>query len=681
MAEPSPTKKRQDARRAASSKSKPYSKTIKSISPSSSEESEILLPTIEATLDRSETSSEVSKDQPGFPTHAQYKRIESIYLNSLSPRKRDKALITQAMFDNIWDVLHDPDTREIETAQFRFWVRKMFALSDPQPTQILTATDSATTISSVPVVLHENRPVAIREQLYELFVYCHARSNHGGRDKTCAVIRQHYSWVPKELTAQFVKACPTCTLKRSGNPDLMAMVQEQGQVVNNATASSDEKVGSTPIGPYFGPGPNEPVVGGRQAVTTVAALDKVYQDQSLSGDPKKQNWPPSKGSLDTLTTSLLHRDLSPMLVDVSPPVNTPSARRPFMVPPRGLKQPPAMSREISLFNGIPHGWTIDDPESIQARAEAYNTMVEQRTGIAALLPPGMVPRIPSVVFKPNALFTPDAEGLLPLQRTQIDEDDMSAGPRITLPPLMQGLEDGTLSGEEPVLRTQVDSGNLLPLSLQPLKVSTSQALGNKFIVYVPEIDPSLLDKYGHGSSGRTDLEPADDAGIMTMPANTPVANISSINDKSNTPLPADMPTISPNPVKPALIRRTAAPAPLELTSFRTTNSNFTSHRNTDDSSPTTPDSANSCYSQLSLQVGSTTSTDPSPFATALPTPIDEHQKTAMETAMELAAETDGLVLGVKDISEVIDIGHPWEQEAEFPTMMNLAQASSEGVLL
>jgi len=446
------------------------------------------------------------------------------------------------------------------------------------------------------------------------------------------------------------------------------MVHEQGQVVNNATASSDEKAGSTPIGP------NEPVNGGRQAVTTVTALDKVYQDQSPSGDSRKQNWPPSKGPLDTSSTPFLHRELSAMPVDVSHPVNTPSARRPFMVPPRGLKQPPAMSREVSLFNGIPHGWTVDDPESIQARAEAYNAMVEQRTGIAALLPPGMVPRIPSVVFKPNALFTPDVEGLLPLQRTQIDEDDMLAGPRITLPPLIQGLVDGTLSDEEPVLLTQVDSGDLLPLSLQPLKVSTSQALGN--IVYVPEIDPVLFNKCGHGSSGRTDLEPADDADIMATPVNTLVANVPTINDEGNTATPADMQTISANPAKPTLIRRTAAPAPLELTSLRTTTSNFTSHRNTDDSSPTTPGSANSCYSQLSLQMGSTTSTDPSPFTTALPTPTDEHQK----TAMELVAETGSLVLGVKDISEVIDIGHPWEQEAEFPTMMNLAQASSEGVL-
>jgi hypothetical protein len=55
-------------------------------------------------------------------------------------------------------------------------------------------------------------------------------ARHGGRDKTCATLRLHYSWVPKELTAKFVKACPTCTLKRSGNPDLLSQF---GQAVHS----------------------------------------------------------------------------------------------------------------------------------------------------------------------------------------------------------------------------------------------------------------------------------------------------------------------------------------------------------------------------------------------------------------------------------------------------------------
>ena len=58
-------------------------------------------------------------DKPVFPTYVQYKRIEAAYLESLSPQKRGKALISQSMFDNIWDVLHQSDA-PLFTLQFRF---------------------------------------------------------------------------------------------------------------------------------------------------------------------------------------------------------------------------------------------------------------------------------------------------------------------------------------------------------------------------------------------------------------------------------------------------------------------------------------------------------------------------------------------------------------------------------
>src|SRR5712672_110294 len=177
-----------------------------------------------------------SRDVAGFPTHEQYLRIEDEYLSSLSERKQPKALISQALFDKIFAVLQNGnDDRGASTAQFRFWVRKMFVLAYPQtsfnPTTRTRSPNnhsynhghnSAGPPPPEPVVLHDKRPVAIREQLYEVLCYCHAVARHGGRDKTCATLRQHYSWVPKELTAKFVKSCPTCTLKRSGNPDLLS---------------------------------------------------------------------------------------------------------------------------------------------------------------------------------------------------------------------------------------------------------------------------------------------------------------------------------------------------------------------------------------------------------------------------------------------------------------------------
>ncbi|KAH9061962.1 hypothetical protein EDB87DRAFT_1610538 [Lactarius vividus] len=175
------------------------------------------IPQLEAPNQSRFTVPNGSRDVTGFPTYEQYQRIEEEYLTSLSERKQPKALISQSLFDKIYAVLQNGSEDRASTAQFRFWVRKMFVLAYPQ-----TSFGHNTRQTPEPVVLHDKRPVAIKEQLYEVLCYCHAIARHGGRDKTCATLRLHYSWVPKELTAKFVKACPTCTLKRSGNPDLLS---------------------------------------------------------------------------------------------------------------------------------------------------------------------------------------------------------------------------------------------------------------------------------------------------------------------------------------------------------------------------------------------------------------------------------------------------------------------------
>jgi len=140
-------------------------------------------------------------------------------------------------------------------------VRKMFILVYPQ-----TSFNHNAGQTPEPVVLHDKRPVAIKEQLYEVLCYCHAVARHGGRDKTCATLRLNYSWVPKELTAKFVKTCPTCTLKRSGNPDLLSQFGQTVFVVVVASIApapvllpSTVTVPLEPASlPVFPGGPNDP---------------------------------------------------------------------------------------------------------------------------------------------------------------------------------------------------------------------------------------------------------------------------------------------------------------------------------------------------------------------------------------------------------------------------------------
>ena len=192
-------------------------------------------PQLEAPTQNRPIAPDGPRDIAGFPTYEQYQRVEEEYLSSLSDRKQPKALISQALFDKIFAVLQNGSEDRASTAQFRFWVRKMFVLVYPQTSFASRTTASSNNAgqsqaqSTDPVVLHDKRPVAIKEQLYEVLCYCHAVARHGGRDKTCATLRLHYSWVPKELTAKFVKACPTCTLKRSGNPDLLSQFGQAAQ--------------------------------------------------------------------------------------------------------------------------------------------------------------------------------------------------------------------------------------------------------------------------------------------------------------------------------------------------------------------------------------------------------------------------------------------------------------------
>ena len=216
-------------------------------------------PQLEAPTQNRTSAPDGPRDIPGFPTYEQYQRIEGEYLSSLSERKQPKALISQALFDKVLAVLHNGAEERGSTAQFRFWVRKMFTLAYPQ-----TSFNHNAGRTPEVVVLHDKRPVAIKEQIYEVLCYCHAVARHGGRDKTCATLRINYSWVPKELTAKFVKACPTCTLKRSGNPDLLSQF---GQTVSSSSSSSSSPLYAQPLTvtvpleptslPVFPGGPND----------------------------------------------------------------------------------------------------------------------------------------------------------------------------------------------------------------------------------------------------------------------------------------------------------------------------------------------------------------------------------------------------------------------------------------
>ena len=594
----SPEPKRQDSRRASASNSKPYSRQT---TPDN-----LLQPPSQEIAQPGSIPVPDVQSQPGFPTYVHYKRVEANYINSLTPRRQEKTLITQAMFDRIWDVLNEPDT-DGEKSQFRFWVRKMFSLGRIQHS--IFGQEIASDSPRV-VLLHDKLPVAIQEQLYDLLCYCHGNTNHGGRDKTHDLVRKHYSWVPKALIAQFVKICPTCILKKSGNPDLMALAMHEDS--ENIAKKGESKYVVAPSLPAL----NDLLCG----LTPQDAIDQANC---------KENWPVD-GPLDetvplfdTLSTSSMsttgsNTTLEALLFSPTRMNNTrpsPPSLSSFASSSRnsrGLQSLP-MSREVSLYKGLPNGWQY---HSDYATAHADFMKNKDFLFDAATQEQRIRekrPRIPSIVPLRDANFKF-------IHHTAAEETRLR---RDTLPPLMDDRAP------------RFDRSDSLPASLQVLRVVVPTK------EYIPQIDPALLAE----SCGAPASNPArcNSFNSSSLPVEFNAAN-------NTSPIPAKFQTSTST-------LRAAAPPPLNLSSLNTMTSheslqqemNFRDRGSLTPDSPLSPwavatpspsSSADSCSSRLfSFPVTVTTSS--SPATTAFPTPSDE----ALDMlGKELADTTDGLHL-------------------------------------
>lgn len=407
----------------------------------------------------SDSSSDVkwsnASERPGFPSYAQYKQVETTYLQSLTPRRQGKALISQSLFDRIWDVLHQPEAQG-ETAQFRFWARKMFTISKTHRVTLGVVDDRDETPHEV--LLHDNLLVAIQEQLYDLLCYCHGSTGHGGRDKTCALIRKHYTWVPKDLVSNFIKACPTCIMKKCGNLDS----------VNIASQVNDVK-------------PTEE--------TTLPAIRDFYQNMYPASGSVLGHFP---GEAVPWPTMGDQRDMplspTPMLAD--DPLE--AAYREALVRARGAKTSlgglggPSnmrapngfpMSREVSLYKGLPNGWQFRHPDYESAYAEFMRTKDLPVVDESSL----KRPRVPSILplWGPGQYPHPEMESL---------EDEMADTESLALSPRVGQVSNGRPS----------ESMHYLLMSSESSKKE-----------YVPQIDPSLMqypqsEEQPHGSPSAVD---------------------------------------------------------------------------------------------------------------------------------------------------------------------------------
>ncbi|WVR05673.1 hypothetical protein IAU60_002695 [Kwoniella sp. DSM 27419] len=178
-----------------------------------------------------DASLESSAD-PLFPSPHKFNIMVQEYLRNLSPKKREKALLTQRMYDAVLAVLQDPKDTSTKTAQFRFWAKKMFQL---------------TSFGGEKVVCHDHKPVAVKEQIYEVLCHCHGQAGHGGRDKTSAQVRRYYSWIPKEIIARFVRDCPFCQSRRTQSSAGFSNMSESQAFLISLQTSDTQLASKRPV--------------------------------------------------------------------------------------------------------------------------------------------------------------------------------------------------------------------------------------------------------------------------------------------------------------------------------------------------------------------------------------------------------------------------------------------------
>ena len=328
-------------------------------------------------------------DRAGLPTYEQYKAFETVYLDSLSSKRRAKALIPQALFDRIWDVLIAAKCDE--TAQFRFWARRMFKLT------ILAKVDQDGELGDPTrqVLVHDGLLVAVKERIYTILCYFHEKTGHAGRDKTCASIRRYYTWVPKDLVAHFVKMCPTCKSKRRGRLGSFMLSfttsAPPSPMLHNSGTSSEPPA---PIAPSD-PKPDVPIVG------------KPHTHDSLLVTEAEENFGarPLDINSERQSTSQTSAD---------PPTTTPDDPQ-NMLTGLGLRSLP-MSREVSLYQGLPNGWQF-----YSDYATARTACIEMKNW--QLSRPGR-PRIPSVA---PMTVPPNVEDLLALYSQERDQEEQCPG--------------------------------------------------------------------------------------------------------------------------------------------------------------------------------------------------------------------------------------------------------------
>ena len=140
-----------------------------------------------------------SSNEYTFLSHQTFNEIIDEYLQSLSEKKRPRALITEDIANEYLQILKDPKNTSNATTYIRHQVKNNY---------------SSQRIGGIETLMCNGKPMALKERLYYIIAEEHLAIGHGGTRNTYARISDKYHSVKRCLVDKFVEKCKTCKSQR-----------------------------------------------------------------------------------------------------------------------------------------------------------------------------------------------------------------------------------------------------------------------------------------------------------------------------------------------------------------------------------------------------------------------------------------------------------------------------------
>ncbi|KAF0454398.1 retrotransposon nucleocapsid protein [Gigaspora margarita] len=134
-----------------------------------------------------------------FLVYQTFNEIIDEYLQSLSEKKRSKALITEDMANKYLQILKDPINSSIANSNMWHQVKNNY---------------SSQRIGGIEILMCKGKPIALKEILYYIIAEEHLTVGHGGARNTYTEVSDKYHGVKRCLVDRFVKKCKTCKSQR-----------------------------------------------------------------------------------------------------------------------------------------------------------------------------------------------------------------------------------------------------------------------------------------------------------------------------------------------------------------------------------------------------------------------------------------------------------------------------------